>query len=325
MNLDDRIYIAGHTGLVGSALLRNLEKLGYRNIITRTHAECDLIEQEQVRKLFSDEKPDYVIIAAAKVGGIFANSTLPAEFIYKNVAIHHNVIHEAYQSNVKRLLYLGSSCIYPRDCPQPMKEEYLLSGPLEFTNRPYAVAKISGIEMCWSYNRQYGTQYLAAMPTNLYGPGDNYNLKTSHVIPALIRKFHEAKENNNPTVTVWGTGVCYREFMYSDDLADACIYLMNLPVAAYSKLINQEETPLVNIGYGSDIRIKQLTELIQTVTEYHGAINWDSSKPDGTPRKLLDSSRIHQLGWKAKTTLKDGLKKAYQYFLQHENKNTHCY
>lgn len=316
MNISERIYIAGHTGLVGGALLRALHSFGYKNIITRTHAECDLTDQDQVRRLFREERPECVVIAAAKVGGILANSSFPAEFIYQNIAIHSNMIHEAYNNDVKRLLYLGSSCIYPRDCPQPMKENHLLTGPLEGTNRPYAVAKISGIEMCWAYNRQYGTQYLAAMPTNLYGPGDNYDLTTSHVIPALIRKFHEAKLSASSKVTVWGSGVCRREFLYSDDLAKACIHLLNLSEDQYQLFINRDEPPLVNVGYGADITINELANLIRDVTGFAGEIVWDATKPDGTPRKLLDSSRIHELGWKAKISLKDGLGKAYQYFLE---------
>ncbi len=318
LNIYDRIYVAGHTGLVGSALIRALSNLGYKNIITRSHANCDLTEQEQVRAFFREERPEYVIVAAAKVGGILANSTLPAEFIYQNIAIHHNIIHEAYHYSVKRLLYLGSSCIYPRDCPQPMKESDLLTGPLELTNRPYAVAKISGIEMCWSYNRQHGTQYLAAMPTNLYGLGDNYDLRTSHVIPALIRKFYEAKISQSSTVTVWGTGVCRREFMYSDDLADACIFLLNLSESQCQALINEDEPPVINIGYGADITIKELAELICEIVDFKGKIVWDEDKPDGTPRKLLDTTRLHRLGWKASTSLRDGLSKAHEFYMKAE-------
>jgi len=320
MNLKDRIYVAGHTGLVGSALIRELQRLGYQNIITRMHRECDLTEQMQVRQFFEEEKPQHVIMAAAKVGGILANSTMPAEFIYQNIAIHNNVIHEAYQHGVDRLLYLGSSCIYPRECPQPMKESYLLSGPLEFTNRPYAIAKISGIEMCWAYNRQYQTKFLSAMPTNLYGPGDNYDLKTSHVIPALLRKFHEAKESNSDTVTVWGTGQCRREFMYSDDMAQACIHLLSLPENQYQALINNKQAPLVNIGCGQDVSIKELAQIIKKTSDYQGEIIWDTSKPDGTPRKLLDTSRINHLGWQPAITLEAGLKKSYECFLQNIDK-----
>ena len=321
MHLQDKIYLAGHRGLVGSALKRRLEALGYRNLLTRTHAELDLTRQDQVEAFFAAEKPDYVFLAAAKVGGIHANNTYPAEFIRDNLSIQTNVIHAAYLNGVQRLLFLGSSCIYPRDCPQPMKEEYLLTGPLEATNRPYAVAKIAGIEQCWSYNRQYGTQYLAVMPTNLYGPGDNYHPENSHVIPALIRKFHEAKAGNSPTVTVWGTGTPRREFMYSEDMADACVFLMNLPDPQFTPLLAADRNgglpPLVNIGVGEDLTIAALARLVGEVVGYGGEIVLDSSKPDGTPRKLLDVGRLHGLGWRAKTALPDGLKSAYHDFFRH--------
>ena len=319
MNPADKIYLAGHRGLVGSALRRRLEALGCTNILTRTHAELDLTRQDRVEAFFAAEKPDYVFLAAARVGGIHANNAYPAEFIRDNLAIQTNIIHAAWLNGVKRLLFLGSSCIYPRDCPQPMKEKYLLTGPLESTNRPYALAKIAGIEQCWSYNRQYGTQYLAVMPTNLYGPGDNYHPENSHVIPALIRKFHEAKTSNSPTVTVWGTGTPRREFLYSEDMADACVFLMNLPDSQFVPLLaadrNDGLPPLVNLGVGKDLTIAELAKLIGEVVGYSGKIVFDPSKPDGTPRKLLDVARLHGLGWRAATGLGDGLKQAYGDFL----------
>ena len=311
MNLSAKIYVAGHRGLVGSALLRQLSAQGYTNVVTRTHAELDLTHQQSVIDFFVVEKPDYVILAAAKVGGIHANNTYPAEFIHENLAIQTNVIHQAYVNGVKRLLFLGSSCIYPRDCPQPIQEEYLLTGPLEATNRPYALAKIAGIEMCWSYNRQYGTQYLAVMPTNLYGPGDNYHPENSHVIPALIRKFHEAKMSNQPTVSVWGTGTPKREFLYSDDMAGACLHLLQLSDTKNAQLFNASEPPLVNIGCGEDLTIKELTELIKQTTGFKGEITFDATKPDGTMQKLMDVSKLEGLGWKATTGLKEGLVLTY--------------
>lgn len=318
MKLQDKIYIAGHRGLVGSALIRRLEAGGYTNLLTRTHAELDLTNQAATEAFFEQEKPDHVFLAAAKVGGILANNTYPADFIYQNLTIQTNIIHAAYQNQVKRLLFLGSSCIYPRDCPQPMKEEYLLTGPLESTNRPYALAKIAGIEMCWSYNRQYGTQYLAVMPTNLYGPGDNYDLNNSHVIPALIRKFHEAKVNNQPTVIVWGSGTPKREFLYSDDMADACVFLMNLPDSQFAPLLAAERNdglaPLVNIGIGEDLTISELANTVKEVVGYQGEMVFDASKPDGTPRKLLDVSRLHAMGWRANVKLEEGLARAYADF-----------
>lgn len=318
MNFDSKIYVAGHRGLVGSALVRNLRSKGYANLVTRTHADLDLTNQQQTQDFFTQEKPDYVFLAAAKVGGIHANNTYPAEFIRDNLAIQNNVIHAAYRAGVKRLLFLGSSCIYPRDCPQPIKEEYLLTGPLESTNRPYALAKIAGIEMCWSYNRQYCTQFLAAMPTNLYGPGDSYDLNTSHVIPALIRKFHEAKQRGDKEVVVWGTGTPRREFLYSDDMAEACVLLMNLPDSQFQPLLaadrNDGLPPLMNIGSGSDLTIAELAFLIKEVVGFEGRIAFDISKPDGTLRKLMDSSRLSRLGWQVSTGLKDGLATAYQDF-----------
>lgn len=322
MQPNEKIYVAGHRGLVGSALMRNLEARGYRNIVTRTHAELDLTDQTAVQDFFTVEKPEYVFLAAAKVGGIHANNTYPAEFIYSNLAIQTNVIHESWRNNVRRLLFLGSSCIYPRGCPQPMKEEYLLTGMLEATNRPYALAKIAGIEMCWSYNRQYGTSYLAAMPTNLYGPNDNYNLQNSHVLPALIRKFHEARISSSPTVSVWGSGTPRREFLYSDDMADACVHLMNLPDDKFSRLLGSDksicgnfEPPLVNVGVGADVSIKELAELVKQTTGYQGEIVFDTTKPDGTMRKLLDVGRSHAMGWQATTPLSAGVDMAYRDFV----------
>lgn len=322
MKLNSKIYVAGHRGLVGSAIVRNLQAKGYTNIITRTHAELDLINQQATADFFAQERPDYVFLAAAKVGGIHANNAYPAAFIYDNLAVQNNVIHSAYKNNVKRLMFLGSSCIYPKQAPQPMTENCLLTGPLESTNRPYALAKIAGIEMCWSYNRQYGTQYLAVMPTNLYGPGDNYHPENSHVIPALIRKFHEAKVNKASEVVVWGTGTPKREFLYNEDMADACVYLMNLPDNQYQSLLGSDEfatgkfePPLVNIGYGEDITIKQLAETVKQAIGYTGNIVFDTSKPDGTMRKLMDVSLLSKMGWKARVTLAKGLEVAYNDFL----------
>jgi GDP-L-fucose synthase len=319
MDKSSKIYVAGHRGLVGSALIRQLQEQGYSNLITRTHAELDLTSQITVADFFAKEKPDYVFLAAAKVGGIHANNTYPAEFIHQNLAIQTNVIHQSYINGVKRLLFLGSSCIYPKDCPQPIKEEYLLSGPLEPTNRPYALAKIAGIEMCWSYNRQYGTQYLAMMPTNLYGPGDNYHPENSHVIPALIRKFHEAKDKGDPAVTVWGTGLPKREFLYSNDMAEACLYMMNLSEQQFQLLLASDRNsglpPLINLGSNYDLTIAELATLIKDIIGFHGEIVFDSSKPDGISRKLMDSGRLNQLGWKVRTPLKLGLEQSYQDFL----------
>ena len=316
MKIDSKIYVAGHRGLVGSALIRQLKANGYHNIITRTHAEMELTDQAAVCAFFAAEKPEYVFLAAAKVGGIYANNTYPAEFIHQNLAIQTNVIHESWRNNVKRLLFLGSSCIYPRDCPQPMKEEYLLTGPLEATNRPYALAKIAGIEMCWSYNRQYGTQYLAAMPTNLYGPGDNYDLQNSHVLPALIRKMHEAKLRGDQEMVVWGTGTPRREFLYSDDMADACVHLMNLPDEKFHSLLTEDIAPLINVGCGEDQTIRELAEGVKNVVGFGGEMIFDTRKPDGTPRKLLDVNKLGQFGWKAKTKLREGLRRSYLDYLQ---------
>lgn len=319
MDKNARIYIAGHRGLVGSALMRNLRARGHTNFLTRTHAELDLTSQTAVEAFLAAEKPDYVFLAAARVGGILANNTYPAAFIRDNLAIQTNIIHAAYKNNVKRLLFLGSSCIYPKLAPQPMKEEHLLTGPLEPTNRPYALAKIAGIEMCWSYNRQYGTQYLAVMPTNLYGPGDNYHPENSHVIPALIRRFHEAKLASAPSVMVWGSGTPKREFLYSEDMADACVYLMNLPDAQFVPLLGQDRNdglpPLMNIGVGHDLSIRELAETVKGVVGYQGAIEFDATKPDGTPRKLMDVGRLNAMGWKAHTGMREGLARAYQDFM----------
>jgi GDP-L-fucose synthase len=319
MSPDAKIYIAGHRGLVGSALVRVLKAKGYHNLVTRTHAELDLADQAATSAFFESERPEYVFLAAAKVGGIHANDTYPAEFIQQNLAIQTNVIHQSWRNGVKRLLFLGSSCIYPRDCPQPIREEYLLTGPLEPTNRPYALAKIAGIEMCWAYNRQYGTQYLAVMPSNLYGPGDNYHPENSHVIPGLIRRFHEAKLRGDPHVVVWGTGEPRREFLYSDDMADACVFLMQLSDNALAPMLgagrNDGIPPLINIGVGKDISIRELAESIKHVVGYSGGIQFDASKPDGTPRKLMDVARLSELGWQASTPLKVGLESAYRNYV----------
>jgi len=299
--------------------MRNLRGKEYSSLVTRTHAELDLTNQADVDAFFATEKPDYVFLAAAKVGGIHANNAYPAEFIRDNLAIQTNIIHAAYKSDVKRLLFLGSSCIYPKLAPQPMKEEHLLTSELEPTNRPYALAKIAGVEMCWAYNRQYKTQYLAVMPTNLYGPGDNYHPQNSHVIPALIRRFHEAKLANAPSVTVWGTGIPKREFLYSEDMADACVYLMSLSDDQFVSLLGQNRNdgmaPLINIGVGHDLSIRELAEAIKVAVGYTGTIEFDATKPDGTPRKLMNVDRLKAMGWKASTELKNGLTVAYQDFL----------
>jgi len=304
---DSKIYVAGHRGLVGSAIVRRLQKGGYKNILTRTHDELDLTDIKTVASFFQRERPEYVFLAAAKVGGILANSTYPAEFIRDNLLIELSIIDAAHRSGVKRLLFLGSSCIYPKHCPQPMKEEYLMTGPLEPTNSAYAVAKIAGIEMCRAYNRQYGTSFLPVMPTNLYGPGDNFDLETSHVLPALIRKFHEAKVKGEKTVTIWGTGTPRREFLHVDDLADACFFLMT----------NYNGTDLINIGTGKDVTIRELAEIVGRVVGFAGDLEFDTSKPDGTPRKLLDVSKLDSLGWKASMDIEHGLQKTYEWYLEH--------
>ncbi|PKO82927.1 MAG: GDP-fucose synthetase [Betaproteobacteria bacterium HGW-Betaproteobacteria-11] len=315
MQPNDKIFVAGHRGLVGSALVRTLRGKGYGNLLLRTRAELDLTDHGAVEIFFEQERPSHVFLAAAKVGGIHANDTYPAEFIQQNLSIQTNVIHAAKRHGVKRLLFLGSSCIYPRDCPQPIKEEYLLTGPLEPTNRPYAIAKIAGIEMCWSYNRQYGTKFLAVMPTNLYGPGDNYHPENSHVIPALIRRFHEAKARGDKQVVVWGSGSPRREFLYVDDMAGACVFLMNLPQDTFTALCagnhDNGTPPLVNIGTGEDLTIRELAGLVKETVGYTGEVVFDSGKPDGTPRKMLDVERIRQLGWESKTPLAYGLTQSY--------------
>jgi GDP-L-fucose synthase len=317
MNKNAKIYIAGQTGLVGSALVRALKKKGYNNLIFKTAEELDLTRQADVEEFFSTEKPEYVFLAAAKVGGILANNKYPADFIHINLAIQNNVIHSAYLHGVKRLLFLGSSCIYPKHCPQPMKEKHLLSGYLEPTNEPYAIAKIAGIKMCESYNRQYKTQFVAVMPTNLYGPGDNFDLETSHVMPALIRKFHEAKEQGKAEVEVWGTGKPRREFLYVDDMAEGCLFVMNLPEEKLkAELISYPKPCFVNLGTGTDLSIGELAQTVAEVVGYKGKIKFDTTKPDGTPRKLLDVSALKSLGWTPNVSLKTGISYAYQYFLK---------
>jgi GDP-L-fucose synthase len=307
MKKDSRIYIAGHRGLVGSAIRRGLEQGGYTNILTRTRAELDLLDTASVTQFFAETKPEYVFLAAAKVGGILANSTYPADFIRDNLVIQSNIIESARKSDVARLLFLGSSCIYPRLAPQPIPESSLLTGLLEPTNRPYALAKIAGIEMCWSYNRQYGTRYLAAMPTNIYGPNDNFDLNTSHVLPALIRKTFEALKSGAREITVWGTGTPRREFLYSNDLAEACIFLMNLDEAGFQSLLVEDSPPLINIGTGEDVTVRELAETVARVLGFSGQLVFDTTKPDGTPRKLMDVRRLHSLGWHHKTSLEEGI------------------
>jgi GDP-L-fucose synthase len=304
-----KIYIAGHRGMVGSAIYRKLEKEEYNNFITRTSKELDLRNQQQVADFFEQEKPDYVFLAAAKVGGILANNTYRAEFLYDNLQIQNNIIHHSYLNGVKKLMFLGSSCIYPKLAPQPLKEEYLLTGLLEHTNEPYAIAKIAGIKMCDAYRDQYGCNFISVMPTNLYGYNDNYHPQNSHVLPALIRRFHEAKEQNAPSVTIWGSGSPKREFLFADDLADACYYLMQ----------NYDEPGLVNIGTGEDISIKDLAVLVKKIIGYEGEIEFDTTKPDGTPRKLMDVTKIHNKGWKHKIGLEEGINLAYNDFLSKEN------
>lgn len=315
MEKHSKIYVAGHRGMVGSAIFRKLQKEGYNNILTRTSKELDLRHQQAVEDFFQKEQPEYVFLAAAKVGGILANNTYRADFLYDNLMIQSNVIHAAYKYKVKKLLFLGSSCIYPKHAPQPMKEEYLLSGYLEPTNEPYAIAKITGIKMCEAYRDQYGCNFISAMPTNLYGPNDNYDLNNSHVLPALIRKFYEAKINKKPSVTIWGTGQPRREFMHADDLADACLFLM----------LNYNEKQFVNVGTGKDIAIAELAQLIKNIVGYEGEIVFDTSKPDGTPRKLLDLSYLHSLGWKHKIELEEGILLAYQDFLQNQVPKIYSY
>jgi GDP-L-fucose synthase len=309
MENNSRIFVAGHRGLVGSAIRRGLEQQGYTNLLLKTRAELDLTDARAVEDFFGAAQPEYVFLAAAKVGGILANDTYPADFLRENLKIQTNVIESAYHAGVSRLLFLGSTCIYPRLAAQPIREEYLLTGPLEPTNRAYALAKIAGIEMCWSYNRQYGTRYLAAMPTNLYGPGDNFDLRTSHVLPALMRKAVAAKTSGAAEISVWGSGTPRREFLYSDDLAGACIFLMTLDEAKFGSLLNREEPPLINIGTGEDLSIRELAELICRVVGFEGRLRFDPSQPDGTPRKLCDVSKINALGWRARTSLEEGIRR----------------
>jgi GDP-L-fucose synthase len=308
MRLNSSIYVAGHRGLAGSAIIRRLQTSGYQNLITRTHAELDLSQQESVNRFFEIERPEYVFIAAGRVGGIYANNTYPAEFIYQNMMIESNIIHAAWRNQVQKLLFLGSSCIYPRSAPQPMKEEHLLTGLLEPTNEPYAIAKIAGIKLCAAYNRQHGTNYLSVMPTNLYGLGDNYDAKNSHVLPALIRRMHEAKLQQQSEVVIWGSGSPRREFLCSDDLADACVFLME-------RYNSADLGEFVNIGFGREITIRELAELVAEVVGFNGKLTFDTSKPDGAPRKLLDTARMQALGWMAKTGLREGIRQAYEGFL----------
>lgn len=304
MEKHNKIYVAGHRGLVGSALTRKLKALGYENLVTRTHGELDLTDQQAAKVFFQNESPDYVFLAAARVGGILANRDYPADFIYQNLMIESNVIEASYKFGVKKLLFLGSSCIYPKFAKQPMKEEYLLTGELESTNEPYSVAKIAGIKLCQSFNRQYGTNFITVMPTNLYGIEDNFDLETSHVIAGMIRKFHEAKESGSPSVILWGDGTPRREFLFADDLADACVFLMN----------NYNETEPINVGVGEDLTVKELAELIQDIVDYKGEIEWDTSKPNGTPRKLLDISRVTNLGWKPSHAIREGINITYHWY-----------
>ncbi len=315
MNKSAKIYVAGHRGLAGSAIVRKLNAEGYTKLIVRTSNELDLRNQADVAVFFERERPEYVFLAAAKVGGIVANNTYPAEFIYDNLMIQSNIIHQSYLTGVKRLLFLGSTCIYPKHAPQPMKEEYFLTGPLEPTNDAYAVAKIAGITMCRSYNRQYGTQFLAAMPTNLYGPGDNFELETSHVLPALMRKFHEAQASATPTVTVWGSGTPKREFLHVDDLADACLFLMNLPKDEFLSILTHCDSPaLINVGSGEERTIRELALLIKEIVGFTGALEFDGTKPDGTPRKLSDIGKIATLGWRHKIKLENGIRRTYEWY-----------
>jgi GDP-L-fucose synthase len=308
MNKKSRIYVAGHGGLVGAAIVRRLKKAGYNNLILRTHEEMDLTRQVSVEVFFEEERPDYVFMAAAKVGGILANASYPADFIYQNLLMETNIIHAAHIYVVKKLLYLGSSCIYPKHCPQPMKEEYLLSGYLESSNEPYAVAKIAGIKMCQAYNRQYGTCFISLMPTNLYGPGDNFNLETSHVLPALIRKFHEAKTAGRSSVEIWGTGTPRREFLHVDDLADACLFLMDC----------YDASEIINVGVGKDLTILELAQVIARVVGFKGDLHFDSDKPDGTPNKLLDASKLMALGWRTRIPMGEGIKNTYEWYVSHQ-------
>jgi len=310
MEKSARIYVAGHRGLVGSALARELERQGYMNLLTRSHGELDLEDYTEVSRFFSEERPDYVFLAAARVGGILANNTYPAEFIYKNLMIQNHVIHNSWKHNVRKLIFLGSSCIYPKLCPQPMREDHLMTGPLESTNSPYAVAKIAGIEMCWAYNRQYGTRFVPVMPANLYGPNDNFDLETSHVLPAMIRKFHEAAQSGSGHVVLWGTGAPRREFLHVDDMARACVYLMDRETLDGVDF----KSVLFNIGTGTDVTIRQLAEMVKQIVGFTGDIVWDIDKPDGMPQKQLDVSRLHAQGWKAEISLEEGLRRTYEWY-----------
>lgn len=316
MEKTTKIYVAGHRGLAGSAIVRELQHQGYTNLVVRTHAELDLKDAVATQQFFDQEKPEIVFLAAARVGGIHANNTYPVDFLMDNLLIETNVFRAAHQSGVARLIFLGSSCIYPRDCPQPIKEEYLLTGSLEATNRPYALAKIAGIEMCWSYNRQYGTKWIAAMPTNLYGPGDNYDLNTSHVLPALIRKMHEAKMAGSKKVILWGTGTPLREFLYADDLAAALVFLASMNSDQFNVLVEPSRCPVINVGFGSDVTIRALAEIVAQAVGYKGEFEQDTSKPDGTMRKMMDSSALNQLGWQPKIDLAEGVALAYKDFLK---------
>lgn len=315
MNKNIKIYVAGHRGLAGSAIVRELQKQGYSNLVTRTHAVLDLEDATATQQFFDQERPDLVFLAAAKVGGIHANNTYPVDFLMSNLLIQANICRAAHANNVSRLIFLGSSCIYPRDCPQPIKEEYLLTGSLEATNRPYALAKIAGIEMCWSYNRQYGTKWLAAMPTNLYGTGDSYDLNNSHVLPALIRKMHEAKVSGTSEVVLWGSGTPKREFLYVDDLANALVFLAMLEEERYTALVDPTHCPIINVGSGEDLTIRELAEIVAGVVGYRGRFVQDTSKPDGTMRKVMDVSRIRNMGWRSTTNLSVGIALAYNNYL----------
>lgn len=310
-----KIFVAGHRGLVGSATVRALAGRADYEVLTRTHAELDLEDRSATRAFFLEHRPDHVVMCAAKVGGILANASYPVDFLHTNLRIQLNVFDAAHEAGIDRMIFLGSSCIYPRDCPQPIKEEYLLTGPLEATNRPYALAKIAGVESCWSFNRQYGTHYVAMMPTNMYGPGDNYHPENSHVLPALIRRFHEAKRKAEPSVVVWGSGKPRREFMYSSDLGDAILFLLDMPDERFAALTHPDSTPLINVGVGEDVSIQEVAELVKATVGYQGELKLDATKPDGTPRKLMDVSRLAALGWKAKTPLDVGLKQAYEDFV----------
>lgn len=316
MNKNVKIYVAGHRGLAGSAIVRELQKQGYSNLVTRTHAELDLEDATATQQFFEQKRPDLVFLAAARVGGIHANNTYPVDFLMSNLLIQANICRAAHANNVSRLIFLGSSCIYPRDCPQPIKEEYLLTGPLEATNRSYALAKIAGIEMCWSYNRQFGTKWLAAMPTNLYGPGDSYDLNNSHVLPALIRKMHEAKQSAADEVVLWGSGTPKREFLYVDDLANALVFLAMLDDARYDALVDPARCPLINVGAGVDLTIRELAETVADVVGYRGRFVQDTGKPDGTMRKVMDITKIRNMGWSPKTRLGAGIDLAYKDFLE---------